>query len=719
MNVRTSVPPRPPISRARPAETLLPYASLSDIGEILWRRRFSLILIPLLSVVLTIGYVQLIRGDLYMAEAKLLVRIGQEQAPSPTMIDRSMMIGTPVGYAAPEVEMFRSRDAIGKLVDQVDLTPKPPEKPTSLIGLVKYHAKRIWTDVKDGFDEALIWAGLKTRLTPREAAIEAIAKALVLESPPNSNIFTARIFWPQRGVPEVLLHKLIDIYLAKRAELFQGSTATQFFKERVAATRSRLDHAEEALAQFERANGITNPDEQRAALQRRLTEADTGVDASRLDLQLAETALSQLRAAQAKGENDLAVFAVAQYGSALQQTLAGEMATAASRLLAAQTALSNQDLNIRRLQASMVALSRALEQQLTATADQRRRQLALREQQRDAIRSELQTLQDASIRWQELKRDVGSALRAYEFNDRKLNEATGIAALEAARIGNIVVMQDAAEQATPVGVRKFSLLMLAVAGGLMLSLSWIVLREFFDHRLKKPDDVSRHLGLRVLASVAVDRRGIQAGRPPAPEVDAEMAHAAASLARLVTEEGMRVLVMTAGTTGEGTSTVCTHVGRHLAHLLGLRILMIDLGGARPGLASYAARLPAPPVPVPLSGRDALSALRRDRPSAFAVIDLSPQAAGSASVSLDEVITAAEGAFDLILVDAPPWTNGSETLLAIRASRHVMLVASANVLAWETLEQICTDLEAERVELVGCVFNRYERQLPRFLRNILR
>ncbi len=720
MNVRTGVPPRPPIPRARPAETLLPYASLSDIAEILWRRWISIVSITVLSVVLTLGYLQLIRGDLYMAEAKLLVRIGQEQAPSPTMIDRSMMIGTQSGYAAAEVEMLRSRDVIGKLVDQIDLTPRPPPPPTSLFGLVEYQAKQLWKWIKDTLDEVLIWAGLKPRLTDREVAIESIAKSLVLESPPNSNIFTARLFWPERGVPEIILQKLIDLYLAQRAALFQGSTATVFFQERRAETATRLAAAEQALAEFERKNAITNPDEQRAALQRRLSDAETGLDAARLDVQLAETALTQLREAQAKGENDLAVFAVAQYGSALQQTLAGELAIAASRLLAAETTLSGKDIGIRRLQASMVALSRALEQQLNATADQRHRQLELRETQRDEIRNDLQALQDATTQWQELRRAVGSALRAYEFNDTKLNEASGIAALETARLGNIVVMQSASEQATPVGVRKMTMLMLAAGGGLLLALSWVVLREFFDHRLKKPEDVSRHLGLRVLASIPLDRRGFATRRMPGPDVEVELARAAAALVRFSGQEGMRVLVATAGALNEGTSTICAHVGRHMASLLGLKVLLVDLGGPRPGVASYAAAMPEPPVVLSFDGTRTVAELMGAKTDRLALVDLSRDGGpGAKRASLDDVIAAAEGVFDLIVIDAPPWQSGPATLLALRACTHVMLVASADNLSWEPLERVCADLEAERVELVGCVFNRYHRRLPRFLQGVLR
>ncbi len=705
--------------RQQPADGLIPVASLSDIMEVFWRRRWSVLAITLISILGTLGYLQWLRGDIYMAEARIVVRVGQEQAPPPTMVDRSGVIGQTTSLAIAEMEMFRSRDIIAQVVDKVDLTPQPRPDPTSLFGWAKEYAKRAWSRVKDQIDEVLYWTNLKVRLTDREAAIESIASALLLDSPPQSNVFTARLVWPQRGVPAVLLQMVMDTYLAHRALLVQGSTSTAFFTERVAATWERLKAAEHALAEFERAHRIVNPDEQRGALLRRLSDAAVGLDAARLDVQLAQTALDQLKAAETAGQDELAAFAVAQYGNALQQTLAGDLAAASSRLLAAQTTLNPQDVNIRRMQASIKALSQALAQQLEATAEQRRRQLEMRESQRETIERELETLQAAIGRWVELKRETASALRAYEYNDGKLNEARSVAALEAARIGNVVVAQSAFEQATPIGVRKSMMLIVAAVGGLILALTWVVLREFFDHRLKTPADVQRWLGLRLLATVPVDKAGLQAGRRPGEAADAEFARVAAALGRYAGQEGMQVLVVTAGADGEGASTTVAEVGRHMSEMFGLRMLLVDLGGTRPGLAQRCARLPHPPVVLRVDGARPVAEVLAQDQAGWAVADLSGVSGGALRQSLEGLLAVAKGRYDLVMVDAPPWRSGPATLLAIRSSRHVMLVAAADTLSREPLERLCADLEEERVELVGCVFNRYRRTLPRWLHDLLR
>ncbi|MBW6396782.1 hypothetical protein KPL78_02935 [Roseomonas sp. HJA6] len=477
---------------------LLPAVSLHEIAEILFRRIWSVIGIVLVSVVCAAVYAFLIRGDAWMAEAKILVRLGQEQAPLPTMVaDRQALVATTAGHVNSEMELIRSRDLIARLVDRVDLTPQPRPAPTSLFGRIKEAARDLYRQVQAWFEEILIAIGARVRLTPREQAIEAIAGSLILETQPNSNVVGARFLWAQRGVPEAILGQLLDLYFEMRGAMFLGTQAVTFFTERRRETALRLQEVEAALSTFERENGITSPDEQRSGLNRRLAEADTAVQAATLELNMARTAMDQLDAARAAGDETLSGVALA--GNPLQQSLATELATLGARSAGAQTTLSAQDVNIRRQRAEMAALSRQLADQVRATFAQRQELLEARERQRAAIQSELDAFQAELPRWYELRREVESARRAYEFNDNKLNDSLAIAALEQARIGNVQLVQRPAEGANPVGVRKMSMIMLAGAAGVVLALAWVALRSFFDHRVYGRADVEKQLGLRVLA----------------------------------------------------------------------------------------------------------------------------------------------------------------------------------------------------------------------------
>ncbi len=477
---------------------LLPAVSLHEIAELLFRRIWSVVGIVTVAVAAAGIYVFLIRGDAWVAEAKILVRLGQEQAPLPTMLaDRQALVATTPSHVNSEMELIRSRDLIARLVDRVDLTPQPRPEPTSLFGRLRETARDAYKQIQSLTDDLLVAIGARVRLTPREAAIEAISRSLILETQPNSNVVGARFLWPQRGVPEEILRQLLDLYFEMRAGMFQGSQAVSFFTERRRETALRLQEAEAALSTFERDNGITSPEEQRTALSRRLVEAETALQAAALELAMARTAMDQLDAARAAGDETLSGVALA--GNPLQQSIATELATLGARSAGSQTTLNPQDVNVRRQRAEMAALSRQLAEQVRATLVQRQDLLEARERQRASIQAELDAFQAELPRWHELRRDVDSARRAYEFNDNKLNDSLAVAALEQARIGNVQLVQHPAEAASPVGVRKMSMILLSAIVGLVLALAWVALRSFFDHRLYGREDVERHLGLRVLA----------------------------------------------------------------------------------------------------------------------------------------------------------------------------------------------------------------------------
>lgn len=487
---------------------LLPAISLNELAELVFRRIWSAVAIVTLAVVFAGGYAFLIRGDTWVAEAKILVRLGQEQAPLPTMLaDRQALIATTPSHVNSEMELIRSRDLIARLVERIDLTPAPRPVPTSLFGRLREGLRGAWVGAREALDEFLIAIGLRPRLTPQQAAIEAIAGSLLLTAAPNSNVISARVFWSDRALPEPLLRDLLDLYFEMRGAMFQGSQAVAFFSDRRRDTSQRLQDSEAALAVFERANGIFNPDEQRSTLHRRLAEADTAMQAATLELDLSRTAMDQLQAAQAAGDESLSGVALA--GNPLQQTLATELATLGARSAGSQTTLNPQDVNVRRQRAEMAALSRQLTEQVRATLAQRRQQLDARERQRAAIQQELDALQADLPRWYELRRDVDSARRAYEFNDNKLNDALSVAALEDARIGNVQLVQRPAANAAPVGMRKMSLIVLSAAVGVVLALAWIVVRSFFDQRLYGRRDVESRLGLRVLAVAPRVRRPLR------------------------------------------------------------------------------------------------------------------------------------------------------------------------------------------------------------------
>src|SRR5687768_5571081 len=103
-------------------ENLLPQASAKDIGFVLYKRRWSIFLILFVTIVGTLGWLLFIRDDVYAVSARILVKIGREQAPPPSVLGSSPLV---VGYRTSEVnsemEIFQSNEILTRVIDRMNL----------------------------------------------------------------------------------------------------------------------------------------------------------------------------------------------------------------------------------------------------------------------------------------------------------------------------------------------------------------------------------------------------------------------------------------------------------------------------------------------------------------------------------------------------------------------------------------------------------------------
>ncbi len=103
--------------------------SLRDLLAVLFKRKWSILTVLLVALTGSMTYLFLIRDDAYTAVAKILVRVGPEQAPSATVIGQPPNV---VSYRETdvnsEIDILTSTDLVAQLVDELHLDviqPKP------------------------------------------------------------------------------------------------------------------------------------------------------------------------------------------------------------------------------------------------------------------------------------------------------------------------------------------------------------------------------------------------------------------------------------------------------------------------------------------------------------------------------------------------------------------------------------------------------------------
>jgi uncharacterized protein involved in exopolysaccharide biosynthesis len=124
----------------------------------------------------------------------------------------------------------------------------------------------------------------------------------------------------------------------------------------------------------------------------------------------------------------------------------------------------------------------------------------LREQHAE-LKQRLESLHERELDLSRRRREVGLLDASYRKYAESLEQANIDQALLRERISNVSVAQPAVTDVKPVKPNTPLNLMLAVFFGVTGGLALAVAAEYFDHSFKTPEDVEKHLGLPVLASV--------------------------------------------------------------------------------------------------------------------------------------------------------------------------------------------------------------------------
>lgn len=481
--------------------------TLRDVAFVLAKRWVSIVVLLAMTATLALGYLLIVRDDLYTSEAKVLIRRGQEQAPLPTVIaDRGVMFSNPMADVRSEVDIIRNAETLTKLVDTLKLDQIPPDpRPEGLLKLIRYEIKEAVRFVRERLEDLYVMAGLQQRVTKRDRIILGIGGALRVEAEPESNIVSIRLTWQYKEGGGLVVNTLVDLYLSHRLSLFQGASSAAFFGKRRDELEARLLAAEKEIADYEQRTGIRNVERQVADLIERHAMARDVADRARMARD--EMRMKEIRLGAADEPLDQRVAAIGEFPPhSLASQLLHELTTRMAAQAGNAVLMSGTGPAVQRTTREIERLQQLLREHLQAIVAEREADYRAKQDYADRLGAELDTLHRNAARWRELKREIDSAAEAFKFNDRRFDEASAIAALEQAKLGNVVVIQRAADPMGTTGIAKTTMLWLALAFGLLLGIGWAAVRELVDQTIWRESELRRLVGIPVLAVVPRDRK---------------------------------------------------------------------------------------------------------------------------------------------------------------------------------------------------------------------
>lgn len=185
---------------------------------------------------------------------------------------------------------------------------------------------------------------------------------------------------------------------------------------------------------------------------------------------------------------------------------------------------------------------------------------------------------------------------------------------------------------------------------------------------------------------------------------------------LAGDEGCRTLLLGSAVRGEGRTSVAIIVGALAAQAnLRGRVLLVDADTANPGLsAAFGARgAEAGFAELMRHGAGVEQALiRTGQPN----LDLLPAGQGGRPLRptpepLEALLRHVRERYDLVLVDAPPLSEGKEVLLLGRALKRLLLVVRSAGPTWREVEQAGEEYARGGAKLLGCLLNDGGKRRP--------
>jgi polysaccharide biosynthesis transport protein len=330
----------------------------------------------------------------------------------------------------------------------------------------------------------------------------------------------------------------------------------------------------------------------------------------------------------------------------------------------------------------------------------------------NAQQGETLGLSKRMIDYAALEREANSNRQLYES---LLGRAKETGAASEYQGTNIQVIDKAEVPGVPVLPNARRDMLVAALGGCLLALGLAFGFEYFDSRIKSPEEIKTHLGLPFLGLVPAVATSTESGEAPLLQSDIPVAFSE-SIRALRTavlfssaEEGAHSIVVTSTGPSEGKTVISSSLAITLAQA-GQRTLVVDADMRRPRMHEALGRPQEPGLSNVLVGETTLA--QAARPTS--VPNLSILAAGQippnpaellGSKKYAELMVELKKRYDWIVIDAPPVMPVTDASIVANTAGGVVFVIGSEMTPRQTAATAVEQLRSANAKFVGAVLNR--------------
>ncbi|MEA3225314.1 MAG: Wzz/FepE/Etk N-terminal domain-containing protein, partial [Planctomycetota bacterium] len=675
-------------------EETIPQGSLRDLYYVLFRYKWRIIVFFLVVILITaVGVV--LTPNVYLSEAKLLVRLGRENVTlDPTAATGTIVPVRPSHESVinTELEILGSQEVAGMAVDSIgaevlSYKEHPVNSPT---GKTIAKIKRPVYILARRIRQLRTRSGATASSDKRDKALRMVMDNFEIQTQKVGS--TISLFYKSQN-PELaqeVLTKLIESYLEKHIAVYQTPGSHQFFTQQSDHLRGKLTQLEDELRNMRNETGISSLEQQQRVILEHISALENDKNGAEITLAAATATVDALQKALAEMPDTVVLTITEGYPNAAadgmrqrlydlqleEQDLLSKYKPASRYVqdirqqIAAAEALLSQEKPERKqltkgLNATYVELQSALLSE-QASISSLRAQVETLTAKLASTREELGALNDVEVKVKALAREIEIQEANYRKYSENLEQARIDDALETEKISNISIVQAATLPVMPVNSRNKLTLLLGLVFGIFGGVGLAFFSEYTDHSIKTPRQAEEKLGLSTLTCIpyvptfSVSREARIKGYHEALDVLEEQL--------LLSTRGtkkLRVLAITGSHRHEGVSAITANLATSLAKLGQGDVLLIDANLRNPSVHQTFKTKLSPGLVETLSNGNNGGAVTSSK-----VHNLDILSAGSTKRSLSEILNSDEfrkllvsmkKAYRFIILDLPAVNEASWTV----------------------------------------------------------
>ncbi len=510
---------------------------LHDLARALFRHRGRAFRF-FVMVVVAVTVATLLWPKSYQSRAKLLVRLGRENAK----LDPTITLEGEPTFTVPEsktelnsvVEVLRSRflleAAVNRLGAETVLARDDQEglsaaDADSTFARWLAHTRSVARTSVKACESWLQDAGLTTPVGDVENAIRKLEKSVNVASVKDSSVIVIshRAKDPRRA--QSVVAALVACYTEESARMSRRQQTHAFLAGQKAGISEELGAKEVEFRQLKNETGITSPDEQRTALVARLArlqdellDVSDSLAAMEAEVNGVEEMLTELPQERVtsytegfsdEGTNGMReqLYALKTHErqlNALYTPTHPQLQVTQEKLEESKKLLEEEQLARTR---TTTAINPAYQAAELALVERRPAMLSFEvrsevlHEQLVAVQGELKTFNEDERRLAALQREVELLDMRYRNYCKSVDQARVDEDLAAAQMSNVYVVQPATLEETPASPRSARNLLLGLAAALFGAIGIALLSEQGDTSLRTREDIEDGLDVPLLASI--------------------------------------------------------------------------------------------------------------------------------------------------------------------------------------------------------------------------